>query len=421
MKLITVIFLIFCSCRLQAQELKTYVKQYTKVVRTVSPLDTSYADLEALGKAIGDRRIVMLGEQDHGDAPAFLAKTRIIKYLREKKGFNVLAFESDFYALNQGLDLDNDQSRADSFTRNNIFGVWTYCDACAHLFYHYLPATRAAAQPLKLAGFDNQMVLLRSRVDLVKGLDSLLKVLDLPVTKRANYTSAILPALKDHYGGAKKDISATRQYVSDISAEITGKLPAQDFWMMVVQNLVAETDQYYYFPNNWLKGSNIRDSMMAVNLAWLAEKKYPEQKIIVWAANGHVAKYVAADNGKEHKAMGYFFTRDGKWKDQTYVLGFTSRKGEAGRLGWDTYKVSKPNPNGFENWIDEKIVYAFVDLLHYRSTYPNQKPAFHLKALGHNTNFTFNWSEIFDGVFYVRDMYPCKSINKTNGEGKSRQ
>lgn len=415
MKVITTFFFIVWLCKVNAQDLKTYVKQHTNVVRTVSPLDTSYGDLEALGKAIGDAQIVMLGEQDHGDAPAFLAKTRIIKYLHEKKGFNVLAFESDFYALNQGLDLTRDKALADSFTRDNIFGIWTYCDACAHLLYEYLPATRQSAQPLKIAGFDNQMVLERSRLDLATRLDSLFRALELPITKRPDYTSAILPALKalpDHYGGAKTDIGNTRQYLMDIGAEISGKLPQNDFWLMVVRNMIAQADQYYFFPNDWQKGSNIRDSMMALNLEWLAEVKYPAEKIIVWAANGHVAKYIAGNKDKEHKAMGYFFTRDGKRQDKTYVLGFTSKRGEAGRLGWDIYKVSKPNANGFENWIPDALNYAFVDIQPYRKANPMAKPAFHLKALSHSTNFMYYWAPVFDGVFYIRDMYPCKALKQ---------
>ena len=98
-------FQVFVAVPLKAQkDIKDYVKLNTNSVTTIDPKDTDYSDLEAIGNAIGDARIVMLGEQDHGDAPTFLAKTRLIQYLHEKKGFNVLAFESDFFGLNYGWD-----------------------------------------------------------------------------------------------------------------------------------------------------------------------------------------------------------------------------------------------------------------------------------------------------------------------------
>ncbi len=58
---------------------ENYVRQHTVAVRSIDPDSTDYADLEAIGDAIGDARVVMLGEQDHGDAPTFLAKSRLIR------------------------------------------------------------------------------------------------------------------------------------------------------------------------------------------------------------------------------------------------------------------------------------------------------------------------------------------------------
>src|SRR5215213_5512907 len=86
-------------------EIKKYVKERTVRVMSIGPDSTSFADLTTIGDAIGDARIVMLGEQDHGDAPTFLAKTRLIKYLHEQKGFDVLAFEEDFFSANYNWGL----------------------------------------------------------------------------------------------------------------------------------------------------------------------------------------------------------------------------------------------------------------------------------------------------------------------------
>ncbi len=73
------------------------LKRDVSPIRSIDPADTNFSDLQALGAAVGEARIVLLGEQTHGEGSTFQAKTRVIKYLHEKMGFEVLAFESGFY------------------------------------------------------------------------------------------------------------------------------------------------------------------------------------------------------------------------------------------------------------------------------------------------------------------------------------
>jgi erythromycin esterase len=64
---------------------------------SIQPGASDYRDLLPFAQAIGQARVVALGEQTHGGAEEFLLKTRLVKYLHEKMGFDVLLLESGFY------------------------------------------------------------------------------------------------------------------------------------------------------------------------------------------------------------------------------------------------------------------------------------------------------------------------------------
>ena len=73
-----------------------WLKKNAVKVRSVDPSDTDFSDLMPLKKAIGNAQVVMLAEGTHFDGTTDLARARLIKFLHEKMGFDVIAFESGF-------------------------------------------------------------------------------------------------------------------------------------------------------------------------------------------------------------------------------------------------------------------------------------------------------------------------------------
>jgi erythromycin esterase len=127
MKLLSTAACLFLCAPAFAQDIRSYVTTNMVPVATLDATADDYADLAPIGQAIGEARVVMLGEQDHGDGTTFQAKTRLVKYLHERKGFTVLAFESDFYSLTAGWEkLAKQPDSIRHFLRQNIFPIWSH-------------------------------------------------------------------------------------------------------------------------------------------------------------------------------------------------------------------------------------------------------------------------------------------------------
>lgn len=115
------------------KEIKRYVEENLSLVLTIDAEDFDFEDLATL-RGLGDASVVLLREQGHGDAPTFLAKTRIIKFLHQQMGFDVLVFESDFYGLSRSWELANAGQAELNAYRHDIYPLWANCSECAELF-----------------------------------------------------------------------------------------------------------------------------------------------------------------------------------------------------------------------------------------------------------------------------------------------
>jgi erythromycin esterase len=409
---------------------KNYVLKNTTKINSVNPGQDDYADLEVIGKAIGDSRVVMLGEQDHGDAPTFQAKARLIKYQHEKKGFNVVAFESDFYALHQGWEqvLHNKMSSG-SLMANNIFSIWTKCQECDAVF-SYIDGTQSSKNPVQVAGFDIQLHGLYSQEALKSELTAYLTSKEIDFQKAPAYRNQFLPLLDSllyytqwrSFFRDEKAVHQLENYLGLISSQIRVKNERDSFWQQALESVRAQTTSMIYRKNMRVsgtdvsKGLNLRDEYMAKNLHWLATNTYKNEKIIVWAANGHINKD-ALNEGNEAvissnltHPMGYVFTNIAGNLDKTYILGFTSYEGTAGRVTMrNKIEVFTPEKDGLEDWLEQlNYSFSFTNMQPVQRNQKISQETFSAKLKSHR-NITAAWLKGFDGIFFIHTMYPCQA------------
>ena len=405
--------------------LERYIKDSVVLVRSIDPADTLFSDLDLLGKAVGDSRIVMLGEQDHGDSRTFLAKCRIIKYLHEKLGFNVLAFESDFYALNKVWDsISLNASQVESTIMNNVFKVWTLCQQFKPVV-QYLTDQYQGNNRLQLAGFDNQLVGEYSVANLESNLSNYITAKGISFSKDEKnmnrLKNTLISVYTFFYSGKYIKSDSSMQMFSDLGilTDIIIQQLSPDpgnlngFNMQTLLSLKAISMQMIYALNkDYFLADSIRDKQMASNLRWLCDYKYPNEKIIVWAANSHIVKSDSRLLKKKFakpSSMGYIFTSDPAIQDKTYIIGFTGLQGETGRITSSRkYSIPKPEKNGIESWLADKMVtYGFADFKAFRKRNAADNESFDMRY----TNWIsvkLPWHNIYDGVFYINDMTACQ-------------
>lgn len=103
--------------------------------------------------------------------------------------------------------------------------------------------------------------------------------------------------------------------------------------------------------------------------------------------------------------MGSYLTRMLSGKDAVYSIGFTDFSGTAGRVYATPYDISLPAMGSLENWIAEKdFNYAFLNFQKDKSL---QEENFIMRGQDH-FQISARWMNIFDGIFYIKDMYPCQ-------------
>jgi len=393
-------------------------------IRTVDPQGEDFSDLEPLATAIGTARVVQLGEPSHNAGTCFSAKVRLIKFLHQRLGFDVVIWESGFYdveLVEAALHAGEDPVAA---AKRGILQNWSWSEQCRPLFA-YARQSHATARPLTMAGFDSSLTapfanlagelrayagkpapaaLRRQASDAtealidsftalrryVEGLDAINASL---VNTGGAARQEALARWERETGAPLRPNRAMLERFAAAQARLAGILRANDadfaaaagarrsgFMLRVVDSLSANgTNLYERFgtdvpaaADGGLAEQNRRDARNAENLRWLIEQGYPGRKVIVWAHNAHVmnAYYDAPDfKTIRLEPAANTMTPHGvylaEWLGRgLYTIGFTAYEGED---GWKHMSTVPAIPAARPGSIEARLKqldhpYAFVDL-----------------------------------------------------------
>lgn len=349
-------------------------------------------DLQFLKTVIGGRRLVQLGESGHGVKQFNQAKVRLIRFLHQEMGFDVIAFESGVHEC-WSAGRESGTVPADTTMRRCTFGVW-HTDEVVQLF-EYIRETQQTARPLQLAGFDVQISSYRgsqgapqflygvvAKVDSgyaarVRDLDARFQVeyqriLGVTVTAgtadpraladsmaaidarflfTARYDS--LTAFIDRHAGA-----LAAAYTGDPGVPLVARQTSWSRGQFTAMSLapIATNERFI-----------LRDRAMADNIDFLMDRLYPGKKVIVWAHNAHVMHDRAS---MQELGTGFVFPPSmGAWvserrRAELYTIGVFMYRGSAANNLRTPYTIDPPLVNSLEAlFYRVRKRWVFVDML----------------------------------------------------------
>lgn len=279
----------------QTQLTEQFLKDNVIQVTTIDPAEKDYQDLRFLEKELSGVEIVLLGEQGHGDGSTFLAKTRLIKYLHEEQGYNLIAFESglfDCYRVWEAI-----QNGADSLEvfRLGIFNIWTASEQVKPLFQYILDQSKTD-NPLILTGFDMQMTGGISPPERFKMLDDyLIESVDpgwvdqYPTLAKVYENTReifINPLTEDQVEKLELEVNKLSDRIVEVDNSHKGQIYSRyilNYWGTITLYSKADIQN----PSNTPHVFNLRDNQMAKNFELIKEVLFPGEKIIAWGANTH--------------------------------------------------------------------------------------------------------------------------------------
>jgi erythromycin esterase len=399
-----------------------WLKNHAISVRTIDPEDDDFADLMPLVDQIGSAQVVALGEQSHGDGAAFVAKHRLIRFLHEKMGFDVLAWESGMFDCREMDAALLAGANAEDAAKKGIFPIWGASGQVIPMI-RYVASTTRRGNRLEMAGFDCQFSSIESITRYPQAIEDFFDAADdgvLSHERREQLRRIVKRSLASQREDTVDEPLDSQQFIQDLIDDLDDNSTKirrvhnrrrTMFIRRTLENL-AVLDR---IGNAQATGDpsdvNLRDKAMGENLAWLAKRYYPDRKIIVWAASFHLMREASGVKWVDG-AMDYAKTvpmgqvAHSLLGEDYYSVMFTAHRGSRGNPFFGSAELPEAPRGSLEDLLHSTgNPYVFLD---FRSSPPKghwlRKPMTS-RPLGY-APMTAEWPKSFDAVFFTERMFP---------------
>jgi erythromycin esterase-like protein len=279
-------------------------------------------DFSFLTRELQNTRIAVLGEQLHWDGTTFVMKEKIIRYLHENLNFDVVLYEAGLYDMWQ-MTIQQDSLNP----KTGLYPFWWNNEETKSLWEYY------ENEKISLGGFDIQPTGDIPDSVRINNLANYLTVNNLNLNNYPHFLDFSKDMLRymtwwdvfaKQFSAGQKDSILIEMKEITLKIKQTANPAMED--KIYYRYLSGLTQRFESISSNPEAGSparmQVRDSLMADNLIWLADSIYPCKKIIVWTSNIHAIHPAKVSDDFSWKTMGQYLKKH--YADSIYTVVFSS-------------------------------------------------------------------------------------------------
>lgn len=397
------------------------VEWLSRHISTIAPLSTGKPDqdLPVIANAIGDAKIIGVGEPTHGTSEVTKLKTSLLEYMVKQRGFTTLALEESIATCDQMNRLLHTETPAlkDSLLSMPFYKLWK-TQEMLDLLVWVNRYNLSHDQKIKFIGIDMEDLGLKNSRGMLRDYGKKNNANIYLQTKIVDKSLDSLILLSRTSMDNDQTVAAAnrvKQHLIDLDSLVLLEGKA------INKQTAFELSSYVRVCRQWMESKFFmgnRDQFMAENVNIFLES-HPDEKIFLWAHNFHVANM---NTGGQQTMGGWLKQKhQGDYFPFAITLGGGSYMAASNpsQKSWKSYQLEQPYPGTYE-YVFSKVMpdNYFLNL----SASIKESAASWLKLPMKQLDLGYIYSgedhyryhgtlmQSLDGVFFIRNAGASRSL-----------